>query len=160
MLSFFWDSICGILHLQPKKKEGPLPKKQSLRVDHVQKVPTSNGTGDLAGAQATGASVHTLGGSVDDSLDALHVGFPGSVGTSVGMGNLDTESNALSAKLALCHDRHLLTTAIYALSKLIIKDSKKYINRFNKKKQVFFCNFFIFYLALAFAAEIRYNVNE
>ena len=149
--------------MQAKKKEGPFPKKRSLCVQITLKGSGSNGTGDLTVAvtQATGASVHTLGGSVHDSLDALHVGFPRSVGTSVGMGNLDTESNALSAKFALCHDRHLLTTAIYALSKFIIKDSKQYTNRFKIKMQFFFYIFFsFFHFPLAFAVNIRYNVNR
>ena len=95
-----------------KRKKDRFRRNSPYALITFLKVPTSDGTGDLAGAQATGASVHTLGGSVYDSLNALHVGFPSSVGTSVRMGNLDTESNALSAKFALCHDRHLLTAAI------------------------------------------------
>lgn len=40
-------------------------------------------SGYLAGTQAAGASIYTLGRSVNDSLDTLYVGLPGSVGTSV-----------------------------------------------------------------------------
>jgi len=39
--------------------------------------------GDLAAAEAAGASIYMLGTSVHDGLDALHVGLPGTIGTSV-----------------------------------------------------------------------------
>ena len=48
------------------------------------------------------------GAAIDDRLDPLHVGLPGAVGASVGMGDLDTESDALVAELAFCHPLHLL----------------------------------------------------
>ena len=59
--------------------------------------------GDLAAAQATGADVNVFGGSVHDGLDALHIGFPSTVGPSVRVGNLDAERNILVAKLTFCH---------------------------------------------------------
>ena len=40
--------------------------------------------------------------TVNDRLDALDVGLPSSVGTSVGMGDLNAERNALAAEIALC----------------------------------------------------------
>ena len=46
--------------------------------------------------------------AVNNSLDALHVGLHRSVGTSVGVRNVDTESHALAADIALCHLLHLL----------------------------------------------------
>lgn len=46
--------------------------------------------------------------TVNDRLDALDVGLPSSVGTSVGMGDLNAERNALAADIALCHQLHLL----------------------------------------------------
>ena len=48
------------------------------------------------------------GRAVHNCLNALHIGLPGTIGTSVGMGNLNTESNTLIAKLALSHPLHLL----------------------------------------------------
>ena len=48
------------------------------------------------------------GRTIDDSLHALDVGLPSSVGTSVGMGDLNAERNALAADIALCHQLHLL----------------------------------------------------
>ena len=59
--------------------------------------------GDLAAAQATGACVNMLGTSVHNGLDALHIGLPSTVRTSVGVGNLNTKGYALVAKLTFCH---------------------------------------------------------
>ena len=59
--------------------------------------------GDLAAAQAASANVNVLGRTVYDGLDALHIGLPAAVGTSVRVADLDTEGNALLAKLTLCH---------------------------------------------------------
>ena len=63
----------------------------------------SHRTGDLAGAQAAGAGVHTLGGAGDDSLHTSHVGLPSTVGTPMGVGDVVTEHDRLSAKITLCH---------------------------------------------------------
>ena len=41
-------------------------------------------------------------------LDALDVGFPGTVASSVGVRHLNTESDRLIANLAFCHLKHLL----------------------------------------------------
>ena len=65
--------------------------------------------GDLAAAQAASADVNVLGRAVHDGLDALHIGLPGTVGSSVGVGDLNAESHALIAEFALCHFlKHLL----------------------------------------------------
>ena len=45
---------------------------------------------------------------VDDCLNALDVGLPHTIGTSVGVGNSDTKGHALVAKLTLSHPLHLL----------------------------------------------------
>ena len=63
----------------------------------------SHSAGDLTAAEATGACVDMLGGTVDKSLNALDVGLPCAVGTSVGMAHLYAKSNALIAKFTLCH---------------------------------------------------------
>ena len=68
----------------------------------------SDGALNLVGAEASGTSVHMAGSSVNDSLNALDVGLPGTIGTTVRVGNSDTERNTLVAKLALCHPLHLL----------------------------------------------------
>ena len=63
----------------------------------------SHSAGDFARAEATGADVHMLGRTVHDRLDALHIGLPGTIGTAVRVGHLDTKSNALIAKFAFGH---------------------------------------------------------
>ena len=67
----------------------------------------SDGALDLIGAEASGTSVHMAGSSVNDSLEQLHIGLPGTVGTSVGVGNLNTKGYALATKITLRHSLHL-----------------------------------------------------
>ena len=62
-----------------------------------------DGTGNLAGTQATGAGVNTLGTAVYNRFDAPDVGLPGSVRTSVRVRNLYTESNILATNITFCH---------------------------------------------------------
>ena len=68
----------------------------------------SDRSGDLTGTHTPGTNIHMAGGTIDDCLNTLHIGLPGTIGTSVGMGNLDAKSHALIAKLALSHPLHLL----------------------------------------------------
>ena len=68
----------------------------------------SDSASDLAGTQASGTNVHMARRAVDHSLDALDIGLPGTIGTPVRMGHLDTKGHALVAKFALCHPLHLL----------------------------------------------------
>ena len=65
-------------------------------------------SGDLSGTQTTGAGVNMLGSAVYHCLNTLDVGLPGSVGTSVRVGNLDAEYNTLTAEIAFSHTLHLL----------------------------------------------------
>ena len=58
---------------------------------------------NLVGAEASGTSVHMAGSTVDNRLDTLHIGLPGTVGTSVGVRNLNTKGHALAAKITLSH---------------------------------------------------------
>ena len=67
-------------------------------------------TGDLAGTEAAGAHIDVLGSTVNHSLNALDVGLPGSVGTSVRVRNLNTEGHALATKITLSHSLHLLSS--------------------------------------------------
>ena len=41
--------------------------------------------------------------TVDNGLDPLHIGLPGTVGTSVGVGDLNTKGNALATIITLRH---------------------------------------------------------
>ena len=64
---------------------------------------------DLVGTEASGTSVHMARSSVNNRLNTLYIGLPGTVGASVGVGNLDTESYALATKITLSHSLHLLS---------------------------------------------------
>ena len=64
---------------------------------------------DLAGTEATGTSVHMARSTIHNSLNTLDVGLPGTVGTSVGVGDLNAEGNALATIITLSHSLHLLS---------------------------------------------------
>ena len=73
----------------------------------------SDRSGDLTGTHTPGTNIHMAGGTVDNRLHTLHIGLPGTIGTPMRVGNLNAESNALIAKLALCHPLHLLAVAYF-----------------------------------------------
>ena len=58
---------------------------------------------DLAGTKATGANIHRLGCTADDSLNSSDIRLERSVFLAVRVRNGATERNALSAYTALCH---------------------------------------------------------
>ena len=58
---------------------------------------------NLVGTEASGTSVHMARSTVDNGLDPLHIGLPGPIGTSVGVGNLNTKGNALATIITLRH---------------------------------------------------------
>ncbi len=64
---------------------------------------SSDSSGNFPGAEATGAGVDVGRFSVDYRLDALNIGLVSTVRASVGMGNLDAETDFLSAKITFCH---------------------------------------------------------
>ena len=68
----------------------------------------SDCSGDLAGTHTPGTNIHMAGGTIDDCLHALHIGLPGTIGTTMRVRDLDTEGYALVAKFALSHPLHLL----------------------------------------------------
>lgn len=70
---------------------------------YTKSAPALHGAGNLTAAQATGANVDVLRCSVHYGLDALNIGLPSTVGTSVGVAHLDTKRNILAAKFTLCH---------------------------------------------------------
>ena len=69
-----------------------------------------DGTLNLVGTQTSGTSVHMARSTVDNSLDPLDIGLPGTIGTSVGVGHLNTEGNALATIITLRHTLHLQST--------------------------------------------------
>ena len=102
----------------------------------------SDSTLDLIGAEASGTSVHMAGSSVNDSLDPLHIGLPGTVGTSVGMGNLNTKGYALATKITFRHLLHLPSGCL--LNKLRLSQALEYDTRLSRKMQALFSIFFVF----------------
>ena len=88
------------------------------------------------------------GSTVDDRLDALDIGLPHSVGTSVGVRDLDTESHTLAANIALSHQLHLQSigeiTQIFCAQRIGLYDS-----RFPQKKQEEITNFSKFFICVA-----------
>ena len=81
---------------------------------------------NLVGTEASGTSVHMARSTVDNRLDTLHIGLPGTVGTSVGVGNLNTKGHALAAKITLSHSLHLLSEKYsqFACSQALRYDSR------------------------------------
>jgi hypothetical protein len=92
-----------------KKEKRERPYGQFSYFSYTFFVSISDSTGNLTGTEATGAGVNPTRSAVYESLNALNVGLPGSVGTSVRVGNLDTEGNTLATIITLSHSLHLLS---------------------------------------------------
>ena len=75
----------------------------------------SDCAGNFTGTQAPGTNIHMARRTIDQSLYALDVGLPGTIGTTMRVGNLDTEGHALIAELALSHPLHLLAVVTSCL---------------------------------------------
>ena len=67
-----------------------------------------NRSGYFTGTQAPGTNIYMAGRAIDDRLNTLDIGLPGTIGTPVRVGNLNTKGHALVAKFALSHPLHLL----------------------------------------------------
>ena len=63
----------------------------------------SDCAGNLAGTEAPRANVDMARSTTNNSLYSTNVGLPGTVGTSVRMGNLDAKGYTLAANFTLCH---------------------------------------------------------
>ena len=63
----------------------------------------SDCTGHIAGAETPCTDVYMARSTIDNCLNTLHIGLPSLVGTSVRVGNLNTEGNALAAKITFSH---------------------------------------------------------
>ena len=90
--------------------------------------------GNFTGTQTPGTNVHMARRTIDHSLHALDIGLPGTIGASMGVGNLDTEGHALIAELALCHPLHLLAVR----NSLAYIASNRYLSRLRRKMQALF----------------------
>ena len=92
----------------PGQKKNSRPKKAAVFSCHI----PLHSAGDLTGTEASGADVHVSGSALHDRLHALHVGLPGAVGTTMGVGDLDAEGDALVAEFAFGHVAYLLAMRI------------------------------------------------
>ena len=81
------------------------------------------------------------GSTVNDSLNSLYIGLPGSVGTSVGVAHLDTEGNAFFAKFALSHTSHLLACGFAVIFKKSLYKKRYLIYHCFQKKASLFLKF-------------------
>ena len=84
-----------------------IKQKAALQMQCRDQLLELNRTLNLVGTEASGTSIHMARSTVNDSLNPLHIGLPGTIGASVGVGNLDTEGNALATIITLCHSLHL-----------------------------------------------------
>ena len=102
---------------QGEDTEGQRNKKSAASMGgwfFIRHIPLHS-AGDLTGTEASGADVYVGGSTLHDRLHALHVGLPGAIGTAMGMGYLDTEHDALLAKVALSHFAYLLLNSINSM---------------------------------------------
>ena len=111
-----------------------------------------DGALNLVGAEASGTCVNMAGSSIHDSLDALDVGLPCTVGTSVGVRNLDTEGYALTTKITLSHSLHLPSFDNYILRP---SQALRYDSKLSEKKQAFFSKFFVFLKIYCYSLLVR-----
>jgi len=99
---------------------------------------------NLVGTEASGTSVHMARSTVDNSLDPLYIGLPSTIGTTVGVGNLNTEGYALATIITL---RHNCTSNPHEMAHQnhAPKQALRYDSRHCEKKQVFFWKIFCFF---------------
>ena len=94
-------------------EESPADYSAGLFVCTVQALINSDRAGNFAGTQAPGTNIYMARRAVDHCLHALDIGLPGTIGTPVGVRDLDAEGHALVAKFALSHPLHLLAVVTY-----------------------------------------------
>ena len=90
---------------------------------------------NLVGAEASGTSVHMARSTVDNSLNALDVGLPGTVGAAVGVGDLNTEGHALTTELTFGHiykPPRWLKLYFYTNFVILPESNKKIKRKFSK----------------------------
>ena len=132
-----------ITHFFPavqRKKTRFCKKNKKARQKGGPFIPGSYGAGYLPAAQTTGASVGVPGNAVDQNLYALHVRLPCTVGTPVGMADLNTERYSLVTELTLCHlvphllpDLNLPNRQLFYITRETLQMQEKLFT---------FCNFF------------------
>ena len=114
-----------------------------------------DGALNLVGAEASGTCVNMAGSSIHDSLDALDVGLPCTVGTSVGVRNLDTKGYTLTTKITLSHSLHLPSFLIITYCAYLRRLDM--ITDFPEKCKHFFQNFLFFSKDIDIPPNAGYN---
>ena len=113
---------------------------------------------NLVGTEASGTSVHMARSTVDNGLNPLYIGLPGPVGTSVGVGNLNTEGNALATIITL---RHTTAPPICKVNQIkiscVINTRLDMIAEILLKSKSFFVFFLLFENIVAIWAFRSYN---
>ena len=132
-------SAFSILHSALKTKSG-IPRKECRYFCRY----GSHCPLNLVGTEASGTSVHMARSTVDNRLDTLDIGLDSTVGTSVGVGNLDTKGNALTTIITL---RHFVAPPIGQNSLIMrLHERLSIISEIGEKSKSFFQNIFkIFY---------------
>ena len=103
-----WDKRRGIWRILGKKKMPCAKRRRTFYLAIYQ----LHSAGDLTRTEASGADVHVSGSPIHNRLHALHVGLPGAVGAAVGVGDLDTEGDALVAEFTFGHVAYLLAMRV------------------------------------------------
>ena len=104
----------------------------------------SDGSFHLVRTEASGTSVHMARSTVHNGLNPLNIGPPGTVGTSVGVRNLNTKGNALATIITLCHSLHLLSDDDSLEFCLLLDRRLDMITDNAQKSKYFFGKFFDF----------------
>ena len=95
----------------------------------------SDRAGNFTRAQAAGAGVDILRGTVHDRLHALDIGVPGTVAPTMRVRNLDTERDTLATARTFGHNcLHLLFNSLTIIANISLK-----CKPFAQKKLDFFC---------------------
>jgi hypothetical protein len=82
-----------------------------------------SGALNFTGTEASGADIHMSGGAIHNCLDTLHVGLPGTIGTTVRVGNLNAEGNALATEIAFSHFANLLVRNYFKTAWIILAET-------------------------------------
>jgi len=106
-----------------------------------------NSTFNLIGTEASCTDVDMAGRTVNDCLHALYVGLPCTVGTSVGMGDLNAKRHTLAANIALCQLLHLQSSKNHL--KYVSIHTVSYFTKLFLKMQEKKCKKYIFFRDIA-----------
>ena len=99
-------AYAGAPHIQRvKTTEKNQGSSRSLEILCIRVRQTSHRALHAVGTEAPGAHVDMAGFAVYDGLDTFDIRFPGPVGASVRVGDLDAEGHAFAANIAFCHHR-------------------------------------------------------